>query len=105
LHLKSTFVVALLTPCLAPKQQAIQEHGGDTMISSPSPWRVSFDGEDRYMWQCLLYFIGLGLAPHPIPLADPAAAAACVDAETSGGIGPDAPQQQGQQRRQQRRWH
>lgn len=41
------------------------------MISSPSPWRVSFDGDDRYMWQCLLYFIGLGLAPQPLPLADP----------------------------------
>lgn len=40
------------------------------MISSPSPWRVSFDGADGYMWQCLLYFIGLGLAPHPLPLAE-----------------------------------
>lgn len=45
------------------------------MISSPSPWRVSFEGDDRYMWQCLLYFIGLGLAPYPLHLTMPAAAA------------------------------
>eukprot|EP00903_Cladosiphon_okamuranus_P008819 g8446.t1 len=56
--------------CLNTLLQTIREHGAHTMISSPSPWRVSFDGADRYMWQCLLYFIGLGLAPYPLPLAE-----------------------------------
>lgn len=61
------------------------------MISSPSSWRVSFDGDDRYMWQCLLYFIGLGLAPHPLPLPlakpspGPAAAAAAPDVTPDTG--------------------
>ncbi|CAN0528619.1 unnamed protein product, partial [Ectocarpus sp. 12 AP-2014] len=49
--------------------QTIEEHGGEVMISSPSPWRVSPSGDDDgYMWHCLLYFIGLGLAPHRLPL-------------------------------------
>lgn len=57
------------TPLLSLIPQTIEEHGGDVMISSPSPWRVSPSGDDDgYMWQCLLYFIGLGLSPHRLPL-------------------------------------
>lgn len=38
------------------------------MVSSPSPWRVSRESSP-YMWRCLLYFVGLGVAPRPPALA------------------------------------
>lgn len=74
------------------------------MTSSPSSWRVSFDSDDGYMWQCLLYFIGLGLAPHPLPLAEPSGPVAQEHPETGSstsstssapdqGKGPGAQQQ------------
>lgn len=39
------------------------------IASSSSSWRVSRDAHP-YMWQCLLYFIGLGVAPRPPPLLE-----------------------------------
>lgn len=70
------------------------------MISSPSPWRVSFDGADGYMWQCLLYFIGLGLAPHPLPLAEePPSGGVSGTADTSAAVqGQGSGSQQQQER-------
>ncbi|CAM9734807.1 unnamed protein product [Pylaiella littoralis] len=65
--------------CLETLLQTIREHGADVITSAPSPWRVPFGGGggggggDGYMWQCLLYFIGLGLAPHPLHVEIPTA--------------------------------
>lgn len=45
------------------------------MMLSPTPWRVS-PQEHPYMWRCLMYFIGLGIAPRPPRLAKMNSAAA-----------------------------
>lgn len=53
------------------------------IASSPSSWHVSRDAHP-YMWQCLLYFIGLGVAPRPPPLLESGGAAGI-----NGGVNVD----------------
>ncbi|CAN0445328.1 unnamed protein product, partial [Discosporangium mesarthrocarpum] len=46
--------------------QAILAHGGEVLASARSDWQVSRE-RHPYLWECLLHFIGMGVAsrvPH-----------------------------------------
>ena len=40
----------------------LQDHGATLLAQGPSDWHVS-RGHDHYLWECLVYFFGLGLLP------------------------------------------
>lgn len=61
--------------------QSIHAHGGELLALAPSHWRISREAQP-YVWDCLMYFVGLGLAPHP-PLLAPDVSAEKL--ETPGG--------------------